>query len=243
AWTFNVDFANYNLAGVIWMLGWCMILMAGIIWLPLTAIAVLGLALIVGQPVFTPIGHLLPAAIGNFLYLGDRVELGLPFTVLYVIVPWIGVMATGYAFGRIMTYEPERRRRLCLRIGISATALFVIIAGIMVARQPAGPGAPPAVLRMLNQPQYPAAPPLWMMTLGPILAFLPFAERMRGRAASIIATFGRVPLFYYLLHIPLIHATALVVSLIRTGQIDPWLFGNFPLAPPPVPDGYRWSLP
>ena len=243
AWTFNLDFANYNLAGVIWMLGWCMILMAGIIWLPQAAIAVLGLALIVGQAVFTPIGNMLPTAIGNFLYLGGEVRLGIPFAVLYVIVPWIGVMATGYAFGTIMRYDPERRRKLCLGIGLTATVLFVVIAGIMVARQPSRPGAPPMLLRMLNQRKYPASPLFLMMTLGPMLAFLPFAERMRGRAASILSTFGRVPMFYYLLHIPLIHAAALVVSLIREGRIDPWLLGNHPMAPPPVPDGYRWSLP
>jgi uncharacterized membrane protein len=243
AWTFNLDFAHYNLAGVIWMLGWCMILMAGIIWLPLTAIAVLGLALIVGQPVFTPIGHMLPSAIGNFLYLGGEVRLGLPVEVLYVIVPWIGVMATGYAFGAVMTFDPARRRKICLRIGLSATALFVIIAGIMVAGQPSRPDAPPVLLRMLNQRKYPASPLFLMMTLGPMLAFLPFAEHMRGRVASIFSTFGRVPMFYYLLHIPLIHATALVVSLIRTGRVDAWLFGNHPLSAPPVPDGYRWSLP
>ncbi len=96
---------------------------------------------------------------------------------------------------------------------------------------------------MLNQRKYPASTLFLMMTLGPMLAFLPFAEGMRGRVASILSTFGRVPMFYYLLHIPLIHASALVVSLIRTGRIDPWLFGNHPMAPPPVPDGYRWSLP
>jgi len=57
-----------------------------------------------------------------------------------------------------------------------------------------------------------------------------------------VATFGRVPLFYYLLHIPLIHALAIVVSLIREGAVNPWLFGNHPFDPPPVPPGYRWSL-
>ena len=71
---------------------------------------------------FAPISNLLPAAIGNFLYLGGEVRLGLPFAVLYVIVPWIGVMAIGYAFGTIMTYSPERRRTVCLRLGLSATA-------------------------------------------------------------------------------------------------------------------------
>jgi hypothetical protein len=58
-----------------------------------------------------------------------------------------------------------------------------------------------------------------------------------------LTVFGRVPLFYYLLHIPAIHAAALVVSLVREGRINPWLFGNHPMMPPPVPDGYRWTLP
>jgi uncharacterized membrane protein len=246
AWTFNLDFADYNLAGVIWMLGWCMILMAGLIWLPVTAVGVVGLLLIVAQPVFTPIGNALPAAIGDFLYLGGEVRIGAngpPFEVLYVIVPWIGVMATGYAFGAIMTLDAERRRKLCLRIGLTATALFVVIAAILVATQTAQPGAPPAILRMLNQRKYPASPLFLMMTLGPTIAFLPYAERMRGRVADFFSTFGRVPMFFYLLHIPLIHATALLVSLVREGRVDPWLFGNHPMAPPPVPDGYRWSLP
>lgn len=245
AWTFNFDVAHYNLAGVIWMLGWCMILMAGLIWLPVAGIAVVGLALIVGQPVFTPIGNALPSAIGDFLYLGGVVKLGAdgpPIGVLYVIVPWIGVMAVGYAFGVIMNLEAARRRKLCLWIGLGATGLFVVLAAIGVATQPARPGGPPAILRMLNQRKYPASPLFLLMTLGPILAFLPYAERMRGWVADVLTTFGRVPLFFYLLHIPLIHASALVVSLIREGRIDPWLLGNHPMAPPPVPDGYRWSL-
>ena len=81
------------------------------------------------------------------------------------------------------------------------------------------------------------------MTLGPTIALLPQAERARGVVADMLAVFGRVPLFYYLLHIPLIHAAALVVSLLREGRVNPWLFGNHPMMPPPVPNGYRWSLP
>jgi hypothetical protein len=49
-------------------------------------------------------------------------------------------------------------------------------------------------------------------------------------------------MFYYLLHIPVIHTAAIIVSLVREGRVNPWLFGNHPMAPPPVPDGYMWSL-
>jgi uncharacterized membrane protein len=245
AWTFNLDFANYNLAGVLWMLGWCMILMAALVWMPVPAVAVVGIALVVGQQIFEPIGRALPSEIGKFLYLGGEVHVGAngpPIDILYVIVPWIGVMAAGYAFGAIMTLEAERRRALCLRLGLVLTAGFIVIAGVLVARQPDRPNAPPALFRMLNQRKYPASVLFLMMTLGPTIAFLPFAERMRGRAAAFLSTFGQVPMFFYLLHIPTIHLAALVVSLIRQGHVDPWLFGNHPLAPPPAPPGYRWSL-
>jgi uncharacterized membrane protein len=206
----------------------------------------IGVLIVVGQSAFGPIGNALPSAIGNFLYLGDQVRLGPngpPIDVLYVIVPWIGVMAAGYGFGEVMTLDLARRRKWCLALGLGMTALFVVVAGILVATQPARENAPPALFRMLNQRKYPASVLFLLMTLGPLLAFVPIAETMRGRVASLFTTYGRVPLFFYLLHIPLIHASALVVSLLREGRVDPWLFGNHPLEPPPVPPAYRWSLP
>jgi hypothetical protein len=229
AWTFNTDFANYNLAGVIWMLGWCMILMAGVIWLPTAAITVLGLALIVGQPLFTPISHLLPAAIGNFLYLGGEVRLGLPFAVLYVIVPWIGVMATGYAFGTIMTYTPERRRRLCLRIGLRRRRCS---SSSPVSRSPFSPRGPTRHKRFCECSTSASIRRrrLLLMTLGPMLAFLPFAEQMRGRVVSILATLVACRCSTVAAHSLVARARRLAH---RTGGIDPWLFGNHPIAPPP----------
>jgi hypothetical protein len=67
--------------------------------------------------------------------------------------------------------------------------------------------------------------------------------RASGWIAGALATFGRVPLFYYLLHIPVIHAAACIVSLVREGRVDPWLFGNHPMMPAAKPAGYDWSLP
>src|SRR5258708_35736358 len=70
AWTFNTDFANYNLAGVIWMLGWCMILMAALVHLPMTAIGVIGALIVVWQPFFDPIARTLPGPLPSVLYSG-----------------------------------------------------------------------------------------------------------------------------------------------------------------------------
>jgi len=245
AWTFNLDFAHYVLLGVIWMIGVCMILMAALVPLPTAAVAVFGLAVILAQNLIVAAAAALPPWLGQILYFGGVIkagENGPAIAVLYSIVPWIGVMAAGYGFGAIVTREPAERRRLSLRIGLTATALFLLFAGIDLYLQPARPGAPPAWIRLLNQRKYPASQLFLLMTLGPTIALAPLADRVRAWFADVLATFGRVPLFYYLLHIPLIHASALVVSLVREGRVDPWLFGNHPMLPPPVPAGYMWSL-
>jgi uncharacterized membrane protein len=161
-------------------------------------------------------------------------------TVLYTLVPWIGVMAAGYAFGSIMIRDGARRRRLCLGIGLSATALFLVLAGIGVLSAHPPDGAPPLIVRLLNQRKYPASQLFLLMTLGPTIALLGFADDARGRLARVLATFGRVPMFYYLLHIPLIHATALVVWLIRDGSVDMARFATAPYVS--VPPEARWTL-
>ena len=104
------------------------------------------------------------------------------------------------------------------------------------------PNDPPALFQFLGQQKYPASQLYLLMTLGPAITLLPFAERAHGKVASVLSTFGRVPMFYYLLHIPLIHALALIVSIVRSGSIVPWLFGNHPWVPPAQPPGYMWSL-
>lgn len=253
AWTFNFDFANYLLAGVIWALGWCMILMAGLVRLPVRAIGVIGVAIIVLHNAVMPsIASQLPDLLKKVLYVGFFEGSIGPLIVLYVIIPWIGVMAAGYAFGEILTLDPKRRDRVCLWIGLGAIALFLILRGFNLygdprpwqagVQNPDGSPAMPGVLSFLNTTKYPASLLFLLMTLGPPIALIPVLERARGMVARWITVFGRVPFFFYLLHIPLIHALALIVSEIRQGSIDLWLFTNHPMANPPPPDGYTWSL-
>jgi uncharacterized membrane protein len=289
AWTFNFDFAHYLLAGVIWMIGWCMVLMAGIVYLPYAAIATMGIGIVLLHNVTDFFPALQPAMrqsalapLWAILYAGGGFRLGAhgpPLIVLFVIVPWIGVMATGYAFGRIMTLDPERRRSICLRLGVAMTAAFILLRAIDVygdprpwrhvppaqqrpaanASQPPSPaqGAArpttspppgprrqmPKALSFLNTSKYPASLSFLLMTLGPMVVLLGLVEGARGPIARALETFGRVPFFYYLLHIPTIHLAAVVVSFIREGSANPWLFTNHPMANPPPPDGYTWSLP
>jgi hypothetical protein len=168
-----------------------------------------------------------------------------PLVVLYSIIPWVGVMAAGYAFGRILTLEPGRRDRICYAVGLGATALFLLLRGFNVYGDPrpwTSGGRMPAMLAFLNTTKYPASLSFLLMTLGPTIALVPLLERLRGTLAGWVATLGRVPFFFYMLHIPLIHALALVVSLARLGAVSPWLFTNHPMGNPPPPDGYTWSL-
>ncbi len=265
AWTFNVDFRTYLLAGVIWVIGWSMILMAALVRLPVKAVGVIGVLVIaLHNAVMWPLVSALPdglALLKNILYVGfftdEPARLGPggpPLIVLYTIIPWIGVMAAGYAFGHILTLEPARRNRLCLQIGLGATALFLILRGFNLYGDPrpwgaaaaaaaadAGPRLP-ALLSFLNTSKYPASLLFLLMTLGPTIALIPPLERARGGVAAAVAVFGRVPFFFYVLHIPLIHALALVVSTIRLGEVSPWLFTNHPMGNPDPPDGYPWSL-
>jgi uncharacterized membrane protein len=206
----------------------------------------------------------------NVLYFGSGTPVklgssGPPLIILYVLVPWIGVMMAGYAFGAVIEMPAERRRKLSLKLGLALTALFIIVralnfygdprpwkrppvtssAALATSPTPPGQSAPPAMpaaLSFLNTTKYPASLSFLLMTLGPMFVLLAFAEGWRGKLAEILATFGRVPMFYYLLHIPLIHFAACVVSFAREGHVNAWLFANHPMAAGPAPAGYTWSL-
>jgi uncharacterized membrane protein len=229
------------------MLGWCMVLLAGLVWLPTWAVAAIGLLVIALQSGFALPGAGLPEPwrmAWEFIYpIGAEVKLGTTgpsVAVLYTIVPWIGVMAAGYGFGAVMLRDEASRHKICLAIGLVATALFVVIAGLEVVLGSAPENAPPALFRFLNQRKYPASVPFLLMTLGPAIAVLPVAERARGWVAEALATFGRVPMFYYLLHIPLIHATAAVIWLMRDGTAHSEWFATAPFVS--VPPDRRWGL-
>jgi uncharacterized membrane protein len=228
--------------------------MAGLVRLPLGAIAAIGLTIVAGHNLTALVPRERPHALAEgdlgwlfkILYFGGGLGGGESpsFLVLYSLIPWIGVMATGYAFGAVLRREPARRRRACLAIGLGATAAFLVLRffNLYGDRPWAGSEEMPGWLAFLNTTKYPASLLFLLMTLGPLIAALPFLEGAGNRLTRGLAVFGRVPFTFYLLHIPLIHALAVLISLVRTPEATGWLFQDHPLRPGPVPDGYVWSL-
>ena len=237
SWTFSLDYSQFLLAGVIWMLGVCMMLMAALVRLPFRATVAFGFVIVFAQDLF----RALPRNwFTQFLYFGGEVPTAGPtINVLYSIVPWIGVMALGYAFGSILVREPKARDRACLRIGVTATAAFVLLAGVSTFMSGGGEDARPFLIRMLDQRKYPASQLFLLMTLGPAIALMPLTDRARGSLARLFEVFGRVPMFYYLLHIPAIHILALGVWSLREGQTHAEAFVTAPYVW--MPDS-RWPL-
>jgi uncharacterized membrane protein len=153
-------------------------------------------------------------------------------------------MAAGYGFGEVFRYETARRRKALLWWGFGLSALFVILRAINGYGDPhpwsvdSRPGF--TALSFVNCEKYPPSLLFLLMTIGPILVSLVLLEKWKGRLAAFFLTFGRVPLFYYVLHIPLIHVLAVAAAAITAYPVG-MMFENMP--PWEWPPGYGFSLP
>ena len=246
-WTFNPAF-DFFVLQVIWAIGWSMIALAGLIYLPRAAIATLALAMIAGHNLLDGIRAEELGDLGwLWLLLHEPGFMnpapGVKLLALYPLVPWIGVMAAGYASGPVMNFPEAQRRRCLLVSGSLLVGIFVGLRALNVYGDPAAwqpsPTWSASVLSFINCEKYPPSLLYLGMTLGPGLVGLALVEHARGRLAHWLITFGRVPFLYYIAHIYLIHLVA-VAAAVFTGADVLWLFQN-PLAS--KPDDYGASLP
>ncbi|MBM3836181.1 MAG: DUF1624 domain-containing protein [Verrucomicrobia bacterium] len=219
-WTFSIDFHSIG-AGVIWAIGWSMLALAGLVFLPVPWIGLFGVAMIAGHNLFDRVSAEQFGSIGwlwTILHTGGQVRVGSDFTIAvgYPLIPWIGVMAAGYAFGKILLWEPERRRKVIFAMGAAMIALFVVLRGFNIYGNPghwASQKSPLfSLFSLLNCQKYPPSLAYLLMTLGPALMVLSLFDRIGvpGMLKPALV-FGRVPLFYYLLHLPFIHGLALAL--------------------------------
>ena len=252
-WQFNFDF-HFAMGIVIWAIGWSMVALAGLVFLPLRWITTFGVLMIAGHNLFDYVEPETWGSLGwlwKILHSGGIIvpAEGYRFAAGYPLIPWIGVMAVGYGFGSLLLREPVERRKWLFGLGASLTALFVLVRALNVYGDPT-PWSPQkntlfTLFSFLNCHKYPPSLLYLLMTLGPALLALAVLDRGTPRWLKPVLVFGRVPLFYYLLHLPLIHGLAVLASYLHYGQAN-WWFGNPPQGPntPNLrPSDYGYSLP
>ncbi len=249
---FNVDY-RMTLLVILWALGWSMITLSALVHLPVAAVTVFGVALIALHNMFDPVSA---TWFGAFAPLWSvlhqqNVIVNTPRFVVFVaypLVPWIGVSAAGYGLGQVFTWEPERRRRFLLCVGLALTVTFVVLRYANVYGDPVRwsthASGVRTLLSFLNANKQPPSLLYLLMTVGPALLMLWMLDGGTPRLLTPALTFGKVPFFYFMLHLPLIHLLAVAVCYRRYGEAH-WMFESPSLAQYPFtrPPGWEYSLP
>jgi uncharacterized membrane protein len=246
-WQFNVDY-HLTLLIVLWALGWSMIMLSALVYLPPAWVMAVGVIMIAGHNELDRIQSSSP--LWSILHSPNVIVQTPQHLVfaLYPLIPWIGVSAAGYGLGQIYAWPADRRKAFLMRLGLGLTAAFVIIRGINIYGDPLRWSAQKSsmftILSFLNTNKYPPSLLYLLMTLGPAMILLWAVDGKTPLFLRPALIVGKVPMFYYLLHVPLIHLIAVAVCFVRYGQVH-WMFESnsldqFPFARPP---GWGYSLP
>jgi uncharacterized membrane protein len=230
---FHLDYGSYfGSMQVIWAIGVSMIVLAGLIYLPLPIIAALAIVMIAGHnlldgiqvtawkgpgspvPGFPDTLWMILHQPGKFLLCSYPCP---PVFVLYPLIPWIGVMAAGFSIGGIYEMDRKKRRRFLFFMGLASMMVFMILRWNNIYGDPRRWEVQKHLLftifSFLNTTKYPVSLLFLLMTLGPAMILLAWFERIKQRPLNeLLITFGRVPLFFYLLQFYVAHGLAILVG-------------------------------
>ena len=229
-WNFGFPYPFF--LQVIWAIGWCMLALAALVWLPRVAVLAIGVVITLGHNLLDPIDAReltgLAQTLWIFLHDGGPLFVGAePIGLFaYPILPWLGIAALGYGLGDVFADQSEKRDRNILFIGLGFLAAFLVLRLAMVYGDPAFATGPESVWRdwrlqtsagamlmvFLDVQKYPPSLQFTLVTLGVVLTLWPLLTRLPGVAQSVLNTFGAVPFFFYLLHVYLIHLLAIAAN-------------------------------
>ena len=225
---------------VVWALGWSMVVLAALVYLPRSVVAAIAIVTIAGHNLLDGVSA---SPFWRVLHVPGFVIPGKLF-IAYPLVPWFAVMALGYVLANIYQWDAIRRRQFLIRSGAFVTAAFVVLRYINAYGNPflwsAQRSVALTVASFLNVLKYPPSLDFLLMTLGPILIALALVERMRNRVTKWLSVYGRAPLFFYLMHIYVAHAVAVILALIQGGELRRILVVTNPAS---IPAWYGVSLP
>jgi len=241
-WTFNVRYDHGLFLQVIWAIGVSMLVLAALVHLPMPQIAAFSLLIIGGHNLLDGIE---PQSFGAWAPLWSLLHVQEPIPygfVAYPLIPWIAVMSLGYCIGSLFDLERERRRQWFVYLGAGSLTLFVLLRATNVYGDPIDWTLQSTTVRTLlsfvDVHKYPPSLQYVLLTLGAALLSLAALESVRGKFAEVLRTFGRVPLFFYVLHVALAHLAAGIVGL-ATGFGTALLSGDFMQ----VPQQWGFGLP
>lgn len=255
AWTFDPLFHNIILQ-VIWAIGWSMIVLGVLVRTNMTVILVTGAVLFFGHNVLdyaslpregaaaTALNILLSASFSFYHYGQGRL-----ISVIYAILPWTGTMLLGYGLGHFYraSFDPQKRKKTLIALGISLTLLFILLRALNGYGDPA-PWSQQKTgvftfLSFLNVTKYPASLMYFSMTLGPMLLVLAFTENVQNRFSRILTTYGRVPFFYYVLHLYFMHLICVILFFSSGYNVSQAADLNVPFLFRPLTFGYDlWTV-
>ncbi|MDN3580491.1 DUF1624 domain-containing protein [Mucilaginibacter flavus] len=226
-WNFNITFPML-LFITIWALGISMIVLAGLIHLPKKFILVLCLAVVFGHNLLDNV-HVQGNNLAGFgwAFLHDQRPFFWGKEILlvgYPIIPLVAIMPLGYCLGELFTpeYSVEKRKKLLLMIGGAAILLFIVIRYLNFYGDPVKWTVQKTpfftFLSFIKVNKYPPSLLYVLMTLGSALLFLSFTEKLQNGLVKVVSVYGRVPMFYYLIHIYIIHLIAMIASAFTPGQ-------------------------
>jgi uncharacterized membrane protein len=210
---------------VLWIFGICMIAMAALVYLPVRWLAALSVAVIVFH---NCLDRIQAERFGTYAWIWNLLHepgmlsvAGRSARSPYTLIPWVAVMAAGFCFGGVFLLDPAGRRRVMLRLGVALTIAFVVVRAVNLYGDPFPwshqKSAAFTVLSFLNCTKYPASLDFLLMTMGPALILLAYFDRRTFTASNPLIVFGRVPLFYFILHFYLIHFLVVILEWIRYG--------------------------
>ena len=217
-WKFDINFTHIGLQ-TIWSLGISMIVLAGLIYLPKKIILALSIVIIFGHNLLDNI-HFEGSYFWSILHEYKQFEFidGHKVLFAYSLLPWIAVMSLGYCFGSLYdsSFEVKKRKRILNNLGIGSLVLFLILIAINKYGNPVqwtNYGiTSKTLMSIFDINKYPPSLLYLLITLGGTFLFLANAEKLKGKVVDFFCVFGRVPFFYYILHIYLIHLIAVFAA-------------------------------
>ena len=248
--TFNPSYPIFNLQ-VIWAIGVCMVVLSAIVRMKFSLILLTGILLVSGHNLLDNVhvqGTGVASVVWSLLHDPGKFTFGhSTFNVIYPVLPWIGIMALGYCLGSLYAtnYPVARRRRTLYYSGSAALLLFVILRsgnfyGDALHWEPQR-NLTFTLLSFVNVTKYPPSLLYILMTLGPALIFLALVEKPLNKLTSGLVIFGRVPMFYYVLHIFMIHLFALIAATLSGYHWYDMILSHR-VNSTPVLKGYGFSL-